>query len=306
MSETYMLARFTGSLLLKSLASSALAFSALAVSVILSGGAAKALECTFSAGVITGCNYGPQWPGFAGSPIPAGPAPTGPPSPTWKETNIQFNGITYYYPTDKDLWFLNGPTAGSGKIEWTWEDVNNSGTWLIPPDPHSVDTWTVDVDFNPNLTVQSNFEYVVIIDKGQGGDPHLPWNHWFEDVQLISAITAPTPGGLAGSVTKTIWEAVCTSSIPDGKFDSCVQGDLLGTLTNSGLLSLWKNPALTKGYYDKLYIKDVATPNDSTIDNYQNIYRQVNVPAPIPILGAGAAFGFSRKLRGRIKASLTA
>ena len=37
----------------------------------------------------------------------------------------------------------------------------------------------------------------------------------------------------------------------------------------------------------------------SILDSYQT----QPVPGPLPLLGAGAAFGFSRKLRGRIKGS---
>lgn len=287
------------------LATSALAMSVIAGGAMLAGGEAKAFTCTFGAGVINGCNYGAQWLGAPGSPIPPGPGPVPVVNPpfynTWYETNIEHNNQLFYYPTDKDIFFIQGPTAGSGVIDWAWEDANNSGTWLIPPDPHSDDTWSVDVDFAPPLGTppgQSLFEYVVIIDKGQGGMPHLPinpGNDWFEDVQLTSARFAPPPGGTPAQVTKTVWEAICTSSVPGGMFDSCTKGTLLGTLINSGQLDL------TPFKVDKLYIEDLATPNDGQIDNYENIYRQV--PGPLPILGAGAAFGFSRRLRSRVKAS---
>lgn len=51
------------------------------------------------------------------------------------------------------------------------------------------------------------------------------------------------------------------------------------------------------------YFKDTFTTNGGAIDNMQNTVR---TPGPLPILGAGAAFGFSRKLRGRIKAARNA
>jgi hypothetical protein len=55
----------------------------------------------------------------------------------------------------------------------------------------------------------------------------------------------------------------------------------------------------------ELYILDTATPgtvgNGGMIDNYQNTFTQ-QVPGPLPILGAGAAFGYTRKLRRRVKA----
>ena len=38
-------------------------------------------------------------------------------------------------------------------------------------------------------------------------------------------------------------------------------------------------------------------PNTGTIMAISNTYTQVPVPAPLPILGAGAAFGSIRKLR---------
>lgn len=55
-----------------------------------------------------------------------------------------------------------------------------------------------------------------------------------------------------------------------------------------------------------IYVRDNwSVPNGSgiSIDNIDNKYTQV--PAPLPILGIGAAFGFSRRLRKRIKASKT-
>jgi hypothetical protein len=279
---------------LKAVMTSALALSAAAGAQLLTGAEVKALECDFASGGLVGCTYGPQWPGAPGSPIPPGPAPLGPANPaTWLETNIHAASGIFYYPTDKDIWIRSGPTAGSGTIGWSWHDVNNSGTWLIPPDPHSVDTWNVDVDFNIQLQVPSTFEYVVIIDKGQGGAPHPPWNYWFEDVQLQSIISPVPPGGVPGTVVKTIWKANCTASTPGGTYDSCSRGALIGSITNNGLLSL---PPI----YDMLYIQDVATPNDSFINAYQNEFRQ-EVPGPLPILGVGAALGFSRRLRKRIK-----
>ena len=48
-------------------------------------------------------------------------------------------------------------------------------------------------------------------------------------------------------------------------------------------------------------------PNTGTVMSISNTYTQTTqtqvVPGPLPILGIGAAFGFSRKLRKRIKGS---
>jgi len=315
MTQTKIRANHFKGRLFKSAASSALALSALAGGVMLSGGKAEALECTFAGGVITSCAYGPAWPGNVLSPIPPGPAPApvivakppnlNPPNgfyEQWYETNIQFGGQSYYYPTDKDIWFVNGPTGGSGVIEWSWDDVNDSGTWLIPPDPHSVDEWIVDVDFKPALRANSIppppsiFEYVVIIDKGQGGVPHLPWNEFFEDVTLSVNFGPGSGNPLLSYVTKDIWSAVCTSSTPGGIFDACSQGDYIGQLkVDENTIGATVTKDITASRLDKLYIKDVAVINNKSIDNYQNIYRQV--PGPLPILGASLALGSVRKLR---------
>jgi hypothetical protein len=51
-----------------------------------------------------------------------------------------------------------------------------------------------------------------------------------------------------------------------------------------------------------LYVTNKYTSNDGTIFSFENSYKQgTAVPGPLPVLGAGVAFGFSRKLRRRIK-----
>ena len=54
-----------------------------------------------------------------------------------------------------------------------------------------------------------------------------------------------------------------------------------------------------------VWVRDSYTVDSSgALVSINNEFTQV--PGPLPILGAGAAFGFSRKLRGRIKAGRTA
>ena len=58
------------------------------------------------------------------------------------------------------------------------------------------------------------------------------------------------------------------------------------------------------GSYGTLYVSDTySTGSGGELDNISNTFK---TPGPLPVLGAGAAFGFSRKLRHRIKASRTA
>jgi hypothetical protein len=55
------------------------------------------------------------------------------------------------------------------------------------------------------------------------------------------------------------------------------------------------------GYTSEIWVKDSwSVSGAAEVDNITNTFK---TPGPLPILGAGAAFGFSRKLRGRIKAA---
>ena len=61
------------------------------------------------------------------------------------------------------------------------------------------------------------------------------------------------------------------------------------------------------GFAKKLSILDTfSTPTPGALTSYVNTFRQSEAPGPLPVLGAGMAFGFSRKLRSRIKASAKA
>lgn len=72
----------------------------------------------------------------------------------------------------------------------------------------------------------------------------------------------------------------------------------IGTVNQSQLTQLLplSNQSLTT-----IWVKDTySVPSTDVLDTVTNTFQ---TPGPLPILGAGAAFGFSRKLRGRIKAA---
>jgi hypothetical protein len=66
--------------------------------------------------------------------------------------------------------------------------------------------------------------------------------------------------------------------------------------------------------YKDLFVRDTYAPGlNGSLTTLNNSFTQGDssrdrdkVPGPLPLLGAGAAFGFSRKLRSRIKASVKA
>lgn len=341
-----------GGRLFKSAAQSALALTAVAGGLIMSGGTALAFNIDFNSGALLNPTYGARWnppvdpdppyglpyfnPGPNPGPLPGllanpGPVPAGIVSPftkQWYDTNFGFASYQqpseeYFFPTDKQIWFVDnntlknpvdpitsgqgGPSRGVGDVEWRWVDANGNGDWRIPPDPHSVDQWHVDVDFNPDYNTTfdqpSTFDYVIrIVDRSVAYPDFVPppaeGNQYFEDVALtVSAVTPPA--AIPSVVDKYIYEAVFRPASND-----YTPGKLIKKLSVAGAGQAFYSLFDNQENYDILYIRDDVTPNGSTIDNYQNSYRQA--PGPLSVLGAGAAFGFSRKLRARIKASRAA
>jgi hypothetical protein len=233
-----------GGRLFKSAASSALALSALAGGVMLSGGDAKA-ACNDSMlpGPVDCLILDPVKGTFTDRATVTSVAGL-PPANT--EVNFQQTGL--FYP--------------SSQVQ-------------------------IDTDFNPALTgVQRTSEYTV---------EKLTPGFWFDQVDLT---WNQVPGGNAAVSAKYEF------------FDRNAPTVALAAdpiiLTNSGSVAdiVGNNPTFDPTKVTLVKVTNTYTPNNGAIDNVENTFR--NVPGPLPILGAGAAFGFSRKLRGRIKAARTA
>ena len=172
---------------------------------------------------------------------------------------------------DKTVEVLNGPTAGKGVVDL--EHI------VMPPAGWLGDKFIVDIDYDPALgtagaaDVNSTFDYKIAI------DPTMAPGFYFQDATL-----SYNDFGTASSVTKEVYSKAGYNTA-----DRLAQ--LIGpstTLLPTGFTELW--------------IRDIMTvPVGSQLDNVTNIFTQ-GVPAPLPLLGAGTAFGFSRRLRRRSKA----
>jgi hypothetical protein len=113
--------------------------------------------------------------------------------------------------------------------------------------------------------------------------------HWFNAALIDSDLDLLGAGG--NLITKNIYS--------DSGFQNRIYTANSSDGSNSGLLPI-------TGQYSTIYVRDSITLVGGTgavadLDNVTNTFTQT--PGPLPILGAGAAFGFSRKLRGRIKAA---
>jgi len=83
-------------------------------------------------------------------------------------------------------------------------------------------------------------------------------------------------------------------------------GLCMGDMTINSCTGVGTNPNPLQyafGVEESMITNKIDTISVNGVQSIQNTFTQQPVPGPLPILGAGAAFGFSRKLRSRIKAS---
>ena len=140
---------------------------------------------------------------------------------------------------------------------------------------------TIDTKFTPELVGPATGHTSFKLTSLQGP---------FTRVLLDSDFDLPS-----GSVTKTLWaDAALTIPI-------LTSAPLVSTNGSSTpLINIIGGPT-------EIWVKDayeiagVFPLAGGQLDNYTNTFEAV--PGPLPVLGAGAAFGFSRKLRARIKAA---
>ena len=162
---------------------------------------------------------------------------------------------------------VNGMTIGTNDVEWSYKQLQNR-------------PWHVDLDQVGNIDIASNLMYRVQIDPSQNG---LNICSTFPDACKESFYTVDFSIQANNSAvpTKSIYEAI---------------GDTPGAL----LLTLNNGEVKTFPSSVSDIIVKIEWPAGQAIGDMGDNYNQV--PGPLPLLGAGVAFGFSRKLRGRVKA----
>jgi len=111
---------------------------------------------------------------------------------------------------------------------------------------------------------------------------------------LIDGIDLGANGIGSFTVTKEVFSDVGLTTPIRDQFG----GAVTLSLTGAGFV-----PVRAFSPISEIYIRDTFNNPVSGESNIDNVTNTVRTPGPLPILGAGAAFGFSRKLRGRIKAA---
>jgi hypothetical protein len=176
-------------------------------------------------------------------------------------------GFSFTKQGDKQIKLLSSPSTGNGTIQFTEQTSN---------------VWVVDVDFIQELmaTASGTFEYEIEIDAANSS--------YFNQVGL--AIIGPPIGDPMFNATKTVYG-------PTG--------------VNPPMLSVDEtdrsNFDAFAGLVKKIRVVDTYEVTMGSLNSIQNSYSQKEafpptdrVPGPLPLLGAGAAFGFSRRLRTRV------
>jgi len=194
---------------------------------------------------------------------------------------------------DKILTFITPPTLGVGNIDFS------SNLNFPPPGPEN-NTWDVAVNFTPTSFGPDGavglFEYKFEIN--QTLEPFA----YFKQISLDT-----THGGTNPTASKYVYAS-------EADFFADVNLLLPNPARVAQLTSLngvASTVALPFNTYKTLWVRDSFTPGSAgSLKTLVNEYTQgdssITVPGPLPVLGAGMALGFSRKLRSRIKGTAKA
>jgi hypothetical protein len=180
------------------------------------------------------------------------------------------DGFKFDQQLDKTLKLIEQPTYGAGTIQFVQQTPGLDGVWVV------------DVDFIQDLMApgMGEFEYQIEIDS--------TFDMAFDEVGL--AIIGPPIGSAMFKASKAI--DVMTPKILN-----------VNEMKESAIGSIGGNVKL-------ITVKDTYMVSMGSINSIQNSFSQKPVfgdpeavPGPLPLLGAGAAFGFSRRLRTRVLAT---
>lgn len=177
------------------------------------------------------------------------------------------SGFVFDAQGDKKMNLVQLPTAGMGTVQFVLQGN---------------DTWVVDVDFIPDLMkpLVGWLEFDITVD---------PFPNLFELQNYGLVITGPPIG-----TTSPEFKVKTTSAdLPM----------IMADQTNPVITGLFDSGVTTTR------IRNDYSVTQGSINTLQNSFTQRprgdidRVPGPLPLLGAGAAFGFSRRLRTRVLAA---
>jgi hypothetical protein len=182
------------------------------------------------------------------------------------------DGFIFDEQLDKTLTLIEAPSVGQGTIQFVQQTPGLDGIWVVDLDFIQ--------DLMPGPLLPGTFKYKIDINKAFG--------HSFDEVGL--AIIGPPIGKPMFNASKAINGMAPPILTVDEKKKSAT-GVIGGDLTT-------------------ITVTDTFHVTVGSINSIQNSFSQKpvqgdpeRVPGPLPLLGAGAAFGFSRRLRTRVMAA---
>lgn len=216
------------------------------------------------------------------APIAAGGFPN---CGTWQhgDKKVTFDGFN----------FTQAPPAISiVKVDYQWFDFNSDSNGA--PYNYGEDKWQLTVgSLTPGQPFVGPFDlsysYTVDIIDGPGFDSNnvaFDGSNWFFDTFGVGQDAI----GNRTTTFKTV-DPVSGANV-----------ELQCDTTNAGTVCSGLTPLLALNKSVQITDRIVVTESNSLVTSVSNSWsqKQASVPGPLPILGAGIAFGFSRKLRRRI------
>jgi hypothetical protein len=186
------------------------------------------------------------------------------------------SGYIFSKQGDKMLNLISLPSVGAGTI--TFSEATPG-------------VWVVDVDFFTELMAPAmgTFEYQLEINA--------------DNAEYFNRVGLDIIGPSVGAIVEPMFKGSKT-----------VNGVLPPTGVNPRVLSVDQDDRSDidsfAGLLKKINVKDTYMVSSGSINSIQNSYSQKTffppeeeVPGPLPLLGAGAAFAFSRRLRTRVLAA---
>jgi hypothetical protein len=143
--------------------------------------------------------------------------------------------------------------------------------------------FTANLNFNPGYTntTPTTFQYTLTSNNG------MPF--------VRAGLTSQMQAGLEGGA---FTKKVCTTGFGTG---TCTTFTTTDTGSTGALSTLLGTPGLTIWVEDTYSTTVPGAQITGMSNSFTTMKNGTEVPGPLPLLGAGAAFGFSRKLRNRMK-----
>jgi len=183
--------------------------------------------------------------------------------------------------------FTGGDTEGNGTFTGVSVGGGTGEFTFLSPSPN---TFTANLNFNPGYNNQTNqeFKYTVVTTN----------NYIFTQAGLTSQMQALFEGG-------SFSKQVCSTGFGTGTCQTYTSTNTASSTESSTLVGFGTQIWVTDNYQSTL-----ASPSGQ-ITGITNTFATTaptpppasGAPGPLPLLGAGAAFGFSRRIRSRIKAA---